>query len=80
MSIDPVNHAMGATLTTNQITALVVGAIGLASVGYPLVLGPIEIWSIGIVMIGGLLLVAAVVIFVSGQPPRERDLQHRGGV
>ena len=67
------------TLSSNRITAVVGTFLGLLFVGYPLLFGPVEPWSIASVILGVLLILASIVVYFSGSPPRDEDLHHRGG-
>lgn len=63
----------------NRTSAAVVALIGAVLIGYPLVVGPFEMWGIYAVITGVLLIIVAVVLFVSTSPPEEHDLYGRGG-
>ena len=70
---------MNSTLSSNQLTAIIGTLLGLFLVGYPLLFGSGEMWSIGSVTVGVLLIIASIVVFFSESPPRDGDLHHRGG-
>ncbi|MGM0446772.1 MAG: hypothetical protein ACQERM_00790 [Methanobacteriota archaeon] len=70
---------MNKEISGNQVTSILAGLIGVVMIGYPLIFGSIEMWSIYSIIIGVLLIIASAVVFFSDSTPQEDHLYNRGG-